>query len=177
MALSVAYLIITGAGNAGEVAPPLIAGLAERFPTVLTVPTPNASLVLNPRDVARLPKHEVVESYFAPSIMPRPPRGLVVVAPCTFNSLNHLAAGLSPNLALAITNEAIGRRTPVIIAVACNADLWAHPAAPASVARLRAWGCTVLDPVPTDGPSGLVMAPVAAILTAVDTALASAQAG
>jgi phosphopantothenoylcysteine synthetase/decarboxylase len=175
--LSVAYLIISGAGNAGEVAPPLITGLAERFSTVLTVPTPNAGRVLNPRDVARLPRHEVVESYFAPSILPRPPRGLVLVAPCTFNSLNHLAAGLSPNLALAIASEAIGRRTPVIVAVACNADLWAHPVAPASAARLRAWGCTVLDPVPTDGPSGLTMAPVQAILAAVDAARAGYRAG
>jgi phosphopantothenoylcysteine synthetase/decarboxylase len=79
----------------------------------------------------------------------------VLVAPCTFNSLNHLAHGLSPNLALSVANEAIGRRTPVVVAVACNADLWAHPAAPASAARLRAWGCTVLDPVPNDAPSGL----------------------
>jgi phosphopantothenoylcysteine synthetase/decarboxylase len=112
-----------------------------------------------------------VESYFDPAILPRPPHGLVLVAPCTFNSLNHLAAGLSPNLALSVTNEAIGRRTPVVIAIACNAPLWAHPAAPASAARLRAWGCRVLDPVPIEPPTGLGLAPVPAILAAVDAAL------
>ena len=167
--LETAYLMLTGAGIAGDVAPPLILGLAARFPSVLVLPTPNASRVLNLRDISRLgqqiadsrppaqrgqPPVQIVESYFDPAILPRPPHGLVVVAPCTFNSLNHLSAGLSPNLALAVTNEAIGRRTPVIVAVACNEPLWAHPAAPASAARLREWGCTVLTPVPADGPTG-----------------------
>jgi phosphopantothenoylcysteine synthetase/decarboxylase len=168
--METAYLMITGAGVAGDVAPALIEGLAARFASVLVVPTPNAGRVVNRRDLSRLPRHEVVESYFAPAIMPRPPHGLVLVAPCTFNSLNQLAAGLSPNLALSIANEAIGRRTPVVVAVACNADLWAHPQAPASAARLRDWGCTVLDPVPSDTGSGLGLAPVAAILAAVDAA-------
>ena len=173
---SVGYLILTGAGVAGDVAPALIAGLAARFATVLTLPTPNASQVVNLRDLSRLPGYQVVESYFDPAILPRPPHGLVLVAPCTFNSLNHLAAGLSPNLALSVTNEAIGRRTPVVIAIACNAPLWAHPAAPASAARLRAWGCHVLDPVPAEPPTGLGLAPVPAILAAVDAALTAPSA-
>ncbi len=166
------YLIITGAGVAADVAPDLIAGLAARFPTVVTLLTPNAARVVNARDLSRLPGHQLVDSYFDPAILPRPPHGRVLVAPCTFNSLNHLAQGLSPNLPLAIAAEAIGRRTPVIVDIACNADLWNHPQAPASAARLREWGCTVLDPVPTDGASGRVLAPVADILAAVDTARA-----
>jgi len=165
-----AYLIITGAGVAADVAPDLIAGLAARFPTVLTLLTPNASRVVNQRDLSRLAGHQIVESYFDPAILPRPPHGLVLVAPCTFNSLNHLAHGLSPNLALAVAAEAIGRGTPVIVAVACNADLWNHPQAQASAAILRSWGCTILDPVPTDTASGRVLAPVADVLAAVDAA-------
>jgi phosphopantothenoylcysteine synthetase/decarboxylase len=169
--LDTAYLILTGAGIVGDVAPDLITGLAGRFARVLTVPTPNAGQVVNLRDLSRLPGHQIVESYFDPAILPRPPRGLVLVAPCTFNSLNHLAAGLSPNLALSIVNEAIGRRTPVVVAIACNEPLWAHPAAPASAARLRDWGCTVLDPVPNAASSGVGLAPVGAILAAIDALL------
>jgi 3-polyprenyl-4-hydroxybenzoate decarboxylase len=185
--LGVGYLMITGAGVAGDVAPPLIEGLAARFPSVLIVPTPNASRVVNLRDIARVNERlaaeravaepgkvavQIVESYFDPAILPRPPHGLVLVAPCTFNSLNHLAAGLSPNLPLAIANEAIGRRTPVVIAIACNEPLWAHPAAPASAARLREWGCAVLDPVPVTTGTGVGLPSVEAILAAVDGALA-----
>lgn len=183
MVLETAYLMLTGAGIAGDVAPPLITGLARRFRSVLVVPTPNASRVLNLRDISRLAQQladerpggaaaglpvQIVESYFDPAIMPRPPHGLVVVAPCTFNSLNHLGAGLSPNLSLAITNEAIGRGTPVVVAIACNEPLWAHPQAPASARRLRDWGCHVLDPVPTTAPVGVSMVQPDAILAAVD---------
>lgn len=164
--LDTAYLIVTGASAAPAVVPGLIAGLAARFPTVLTIPTPNATRVLNRFEVSRLPGHRLVESYFDAAILPRPADGLVLVAPCGFNSLNKLALGVADNLALSVTAEAIGRGTPVVVAVACNAPLWAHPRAGASAALLRGWGCAVVDPV---REGDLVrLAPVEAILTAVD---------
>jgi phosphopantothenoylcysteine synthetase/decarboxylase len=166
-ALDTAYLIITGAGGAGEAAPALIAGLAARFATVLTIPTPNAARVVDRGALGRLPGHRIVESYFDAAILPRPPFGLVLVAPCGFNSLNKLAAGIADTLALSVVAEAIGRGTPVIVAIACNTPLWAHPRAQESAATLRRWGCSLLDPVRTDAQTR--MAPVAAILAAVDS--------
>jgi phosphopantothenoylcysteine synthetase/decarboxylase len=142
-----AYLVATGAGIAGAVVPELVAGLAARFPTVLTLPTPNAARVLDRGALGRVPGHRIVESYFDRAILPRPPHGLVLVAPCTFNSLNKLAAGIADTLAHSVVAEAIGRSTPVIVAIACNTPLWAHPRAKESAAVLRSWGCTVLDPV------------------------------
>ncbi len=164
--LDTAYLIITGAGVAGAVAPELIAGLAARFPTVLTIPTPNAARVIDRGALGRLPGHRIVESYFDAAIIPRPPEGLVLVAPCGFNSLNKLAGGIADTLALSVAAEAIGRGTPVIVAIACNAPLWAHPRAGKSAATLRRWGCTVLDPVRVDAQVRLTS--TAAILAAVD---------
>lgn len=165
-ALDTAYLVITGAGVAGEVAPDLIAGLAARFATVLTIPTPNAARVVDRGALGRLPGHRMIESYFDAAILPRPPCGLVLVAPCGFNSLNKLAGGIADTLALSVAAEAIGRGSPVVVAVACNAPLWAHPRAGESAATLRRWGCTVLDPVRAD--AHVRMAPVADILAAVD---------
>jgi len=146
--------------------PDLIAGLDARFPTVLTIPTPNAARVINRGALGRLPGHRVIESYFDAAILPRPPRGLVLVAPCGFNSLNKLVGGIADTLALSVVAEAIGRGTPVIVAIACNAPLWAHPRAGESAATLRHWGCTVLDPVRVEGQTRL--APVAEIFAAVD---------
>jgi phosphopantothenoylcysteine synthetase/decarboxylase len=165
-ALDTAYLIVTGAGVAGEAAPALIAGLAARFATVLTIPTENAARVTERGALGRLPGHRVVESYFDAAILPRPPFGLVLVAPCGFNSLNKLAGGIADTLALSVAAEAIGRGTPVIVAIACNTPLWAHPRAQESAATLRRWGCTILDPVRTGEQTR--MAPVADILAAVD---------
>ena len=167
--LDIAYLIVTGTSAAGAVVPEFVAGLAARFPTVLTLPTPNAARVLNRFEVSRLPGNRLVESYFDAAILPRPPDGLVLVAPCGFNSLNKLAQGIADNLALSLTAEAIGRGTPVVVAVACNAPLWAHPRAPESAATLRRWGCTVVEPQQVGERFGL--APAEAILAAVDTRL------
>src|SRR5215210_7944743 len=143
--LDTAYLIVTGTSAAGAVVPELVAGLAARFPTVLTLPTPNAARVLNRFEVSRLPGNRFVESYFDAAILPRPPDGLVLVAPCSFNSLNKLAAGVADNLALSVTAEAIGRGTPVLVAPSLNAPLLRHPRAAESMAALRRWGVVVID--------------------------------
>jgi phosphopantothenoylcysteine synthetase/decarboxylase len=84
------------------------------------------------------------------------------VAPCSFNSLNKLAAGVADNLALSLTAEAIGRGTPVVVAVSVNPPLYAHPRTSASIAALRSWQVSVLEPV--DSGQGLRLAPIEAIL-------------
>jgi hypothetical protein len=56
---------------------------------------------------------QVVESYFDLAICPRPPRGVVLFAPCSFNSLDKLAHGIADNLALSAVAEVIWRGAPV----------------------------------------------------------------
>jgi phosphopantothenoylcysteine synthetase/decarboxylase len=85
------------------------------FSSVIAVPTPSASRVIAPRDLADLEGVQVVESYFDRAIRPRPPYGVALFAPCSFNSLNKLACGIADNLTLSILAEGIGRRTPVIV--------------------------------------------------------------
>lgn len=164
---ALAYLVVTGAGTARRV-PDLVPLLAARYPTLFTVLTPNASRVIAPRELSLIPGHRIVESYFDDAILPRPPRGLVLVAPCSFNSLNKLAQGIADNLALSITAEAIGRGTPVVVAISVNAPLWAHPRARESAATLRRWGCAVVDPV-AEGEY-VTLAPWGTVMGAVDRA-------
>ena len=47
--------------------------------------------------------------------VPERARGVVLFAPCSFNSLNKLAHGIADNLALSVVAEAIGSSTPVIV--------------------------------------------------------------
>ncbi len=164
--LDTAYLILSGTSASAAIAAPLIAGLAARFPRVITIPTPNTARTVSRYALSQLPGHQLVESYFDAAILPRPADGLVLVAPCGFNSLNKLAAGIADSLALSVTAEAIGRGTPVIVGIACNTPLWAHPRARESAATLRRWGLTVLDPLETDDKTRLV--PVETLLDAVD---------
>jgi len=163
--LTATYLLVTGAGTARR-APGLIAALAPRVPNLLTVLTPNAARVVSPRELGLVPGHRIVESYFDEAILPSPPLGVTLVAPCTFNSLNKLALGIADTLALSIAAEAIGRGTPVIVAVSVNDPLWAHPRTAESIATLRSWGARVLDPAP-DASGYLTMAPDQALIEAV----------
>jgi phosphopantothenoylcysteine synthetase/decarboxylase len=169
--LQTAYLIVTGTTTAPR-ARELVAGLQRLCPTVLSLLTPNASRVLAPRDLSSEPGTQLVESYFDPAILPRPPDGVVLVAPCSFNSLNKLAAGFADNLALSIAAEAIGRQTPVLVAPSLNLPLLRHPRAAASMATLREWGVTVIDPV--DDGTGPRLAPTSDILAAVAHSLDAA---
>jgi phosphopantothenoylcysteine synthetase/decarboxylase len=152
MTLELAYVVVTGTTTA-PLARELVQGLLQLVPRVITLATPNARRVIAARDLSAIPGNQLVESYFDAAILPRPPDGLVLVAPCSFNSLNKLACGIADNLALSLTAEAIGRGTPVIVAVSVNAPLLRHPRAATSIATLRQWGVSVIPPVDTgDGP-------------------------
>jgi len=169
MSLELAYLIVTGTTTAPR-AVELLEGLLRLVPRVITIPTPNVAQVISPRDLSAMPGNHLVESYFDTAILPRPPDGLVLVAPCSFNSLNKLALGVADNLALSLTAEAIGRGTPVLVAVSVNPPLFRHPRTAASMATLREWGVSVLEPADTG--EGLRLAPVGVILAEVERRLA-----
>ena len=164
MPLNLAYLIVTGTTTAPR-ASELVHGLLAHFERVITIATPHAARVVAPRDLSSIPGNRLVESYFDQAILPRPPDGLVLVAPCSFNSLNKRAAGIADNLALSLTAEAIGRGTPVVVALSLNPPLYRHPRTAESIATLRGWGVSVLEPI--DAGDGLRLAPTAAILAEV----------
>ena len=161
----VAYLVLSGSTTAAR-CPELLRGLVGfGFATVIALPTPNASRVLAPRDLAEIEGVRVVQSYFDAAIRPRPPRGVVLFAPCSFNSLNKLAHGIADNLALSVVAEAIGRGTPVIVGPSLNEPLLSHPIAQSSLRTLSAWDVTIVPPV--DDGEGPRLAPSAQLLEAV----------
>lgn len=163
--LDVCYLVLSGTTTATR-CPALLRDLTTLgFATIIAIPTPNAARVISPRELADIAGVRVVESYFDAAIRPRPPHGVVLFAPCGFNSLNKLAHGIADNLALSMTAEAIGRGTPVIVAPSLNQPLLDHPAAQASLVTLRGWGVIIVPPVDEgDGPR---LAPSARLLDTV----------
>src|SRR5437762_11643986 len=161
----IVYLILSGTTTAAR-CPDILRGLVGLgFATVIAIPTPNAARVVAARELADIAGVQVVESYFDLAIRPRPPRGVVLFAPCSFNSLNKLAHGIADNLALSVVAEAIGRGTPVIVGPSLNAPLLNHPEARASLERLSGWGVTIVPPV--DEGEGPRLAPSAVLVDAV----------
>jgi phosphopantothenoylcysteine decarboxylase/phosphopantothenate--cysteine ligase len=68
---------------------------------------------------------------------------LLVIAPCTANTLAKLAHGIADNL---LTEAALAHRGPVLVAPAMNPRMWASPATRANVELLRARGVELIGP-------------------------------
>jgi phosphopantothenoylcysteine decarboxylase/phosphopantothenate--cysteine ligase len=68
---------------------------------------------------------------------------LLVVAPCTANTLAKLAHGIADNL---LTEAALAHRGPVLVAPAMNPRMWSNPATRANVETLLARGVELIGP-------------------------------
>jgi phosphopantothenoylcysteine decarboxylase/phosphopantothenate--cysteine ligase len=68
---------------------------------------------------------------------------LLVVAPCTANTLAKLAHGIADNL---LTEAALAHRGPVLVAPAMNPRMWASAATRANVEVLRSRGVELMGP-------------------------------
>src|SRR3954449_2684253 len=62
---------------------------------------------------------------------------LLVIAPCTANTLAKLAHGIADNV---LTEAALAHRGPVVVAAAMNPRMWSHPATRANAETLRLRG-------------------------------------
>ncbi|NUR74955.1 MAG: bifunctional phosphopantothenoylcysteine decarboxylase/phosphopantothenate--cysteine ligase CoaBC [Thermoleophilia bacterium] len=68
---------------------------------------------------------------------------LLIVAPCTANTLAKLAHGLADNV---LTEAALAHRGPILVAPAMNPRMWLHPSTRANVHTLRARGVELVGP-------------------------------
>jgi phosphopantothenoylcysteine decarboxylase/phosphopantothenate--cysteine ligase len=104
---------------------PLVTPGAERFVTAETF-----------RALARRPPADDVYLHLTRA-------DLLVVAPCTANTLAKLAHGLSDNV---LTEAALAHRGPVLVAPAMNPRMWSHPATRANAEALRSRGVVLVGP-------------------------------
>jgi phosphopantothenoylcysteine decarboxylase/phosphopantothenate--cysteine ligase len=111
--------------KAGHDVVPLVTPAAERFVTAETF-----------RALARRPAAEDVYLHLTRA-------DLLLVAPCTANTLAKLAHGLADNV---LTEAALAHRGPTLVAPAMNPRMWAHAATRANVETLRARGVTLVGP-------------------------------
>jgi len=111
--------------KAGHEVIPLLTRGAQRFVTEETF------LAL-----ARRPRNDDVYEHLTRA-------DLLVVAPCTANTLAKLANGIADNV---LTEAALAHRGPVLVAPAMNPRMWLHPATRANVETLRARGVDLVGP-------------------------------
>ncbi|HLY86932.1 MAG TPA: bifunctional phosphopantothenoylcysteine decarboxylase/phosphopantothenate--cysteine ligase CoaBC [Gaiellaceae bacterium] len=104
---------------------PLVTPGAERFVTEETF-----------RALARRPSGDDVYLHLTRA-------DLLVVAPCTANTLAKLAHGLADNV---LAEAALAHRGPVLVAPAMSPRMWAHPATRANAEALRVRGVVLVGP-------------------------------
>ena len=160
------FHFITGAGSCRR-APEIAHALIGEGMTLYSVLTPNVSMVLPPETLLDMPGNHWIRDYGEPPLDVFP-FGTMLVAPCTFNTLNKLVAGIADNLATAMLGDAIGAGCPVVIAPGMNRGQWNNPRVAESVATLERWGCTIVPPEPADAdPNGrITLAPTNLIVDA-----------
>jgi len=111
--------------KAGHDVVPLVTPGAERFVTAETF-----------RALARRPPAEDIYLHLTRA-------DLLLVAPCTANTLAKLAHGLADNV---LTEAALAHRGPALVAPAMNPRMWSHPATRANAETLRSRGITLVGP-------------------------------
>jgi len=111
--------------RAGHDVVPLVTPGAERFVAAETF-----------RALARRPPGDDVYLHLTRA-------DLLLVAPCTANTLAKLAHGLADNV---LTEAALAHRGPVLVAPAMNPRMWSHGATRANAETLRSRGVVLIGP-------------------------------
>jgi hypothetical protein len=138
------FLFVTAAGRAPDAAGLAHGAIASGW-AVYLIQTPNTAQVLPPEELYALPNVQPIRHYGDPPL-DRFPFGTMLVAPCTFNTLNKLSHGIADNLATAMLADALGAGCRVLVAPAVNVGLWHHPQTARSLQTLTNWGCTIIPP-------------------------------
>jgi len=111
--------------RAGHDVVPLVTPGAERFVTAETF-----------RALARRPPGDDVYLHLTRA-------ELLLIAPCTANTLAKLAHGLADNV---LTEAALAHRGPTLVAPAMNPRMWSHAATRTNAETLRARGVVLVGP-------------------------------
>lgn len=163
----------------------IVRGCVRRGWEVRVAMTSAATEFVAPLTFQTLSRHPVALGEFDPPASWEPAHiglatwaELLLIAPCTANTLAKLAVGLADNL---LSSVALATRAPRLLVPAMNDGMWDNPATQENVALLRRRGDTVLEPDTGElacGTSGRGRMPAPdAVLAAVEHALAALPAG
>ena len=140
-------LCVTG-GVAAYKAAYLARRLIERGAEVRVVMTAAATNFIGPQTFASITgTHPVVSLFDSELASPHTELAawadVVIVAPCTTNTISRLANGVGGD---AVSTLVLASTKPLFIAPAMHTEMWEHSATQANIATLKATGATILGP-------------------------------
>lgn len=137
------YYIVTGAPKA-QFASRIIKEIIGEGGQVYTIPTPAGLNFVNIEELKKISGNKIKTDWDKNIRLPK--EDAILVAPCTFNTLNAIASGLASNYPLCLIAAAIGRKTTVFIAPAMNINLWNHLLVQENIQKLESWNCRIIWP-------------------------------
>lgn len=137
------YYIITGAPKA-RLASQIIKEMIAEGASVFTIPTKASLDFVNLNELEAI-KGNIIKTNWGERIK-LPKEDAVLIAPCTFNTLNSIAAGIANSYPLCLIASALGKNIPVFIAPAMNKNLWDHPITKENIKKLEGWNCRIIWP-------------------------------
>jgi len=137
------YYITTGAPKA-KFADKIIKEIIGEGAKVFTIPTPAGLDFIDIKKLKKIPGNIIKTDWDEKIKLPK--EDAILIAPCTFNTLNAIAFGLANNYPLCLIAAALGKKIPIFIAPAMNINFWNHPLIQENIKKLESWGCRIIWP-------------------------------
>ncbi|QCX53204.1 bifunctional phosphopantothenoylcysteine decarboxylase/phosphopantothenate--cysteine ligase CoaBC [Elizabethkingia sp. JS20170427COW] len=137
----------------------LIRNLIKKGAEVKVMMTPDAQNFVTPLSLSTLSKNPVITDFYSQDgtwhnhVELALWADVLLIAPCTTNTLAKLANGLSDNFLVATYLSA---KCPVMIAPAMDLDMYAHPSTEANLTKLQNYGNRIVPAEEGELASGLV---------------------
>jgi phosphopantothenoylcysteine decarboxylase / phosphopantothenate---cysteine ligase len=135
----------------------LVRLLVKAGAEVKVIITPSAREFVSPLTLSTLSKNTVLyniaeEATWANHVMLGRWADVMLIAPCSANTLAKMAKGICDNLLLAVYLSAT---CPIVVSPAMDEDMWLHPATKKNIEMLRSYGNTVMPAEHGELASGL----------------------
>lgn len=137
------YCIVTGANRTKTIGDFLV--ILQKFgcKNIILMPTENSRPFLRE---AEIPEGVTVRFDSITSKEKIPEEDVIVVAPCTFNTMGKIANGDASSYPLSILHAAIGKKKPIIVAFSMADHYWNHPLAENFRKTLSSFGIELIWP-------------------------------
>ncbi|MDM1521951.1 bifunctional phosphopantothenoylcysteine decarboxylase/phosphopantothenate--cysteine ligase CoaBC [Empedobacter sp. 225-1] len=152
-------LLAVTAGIAAYKAAFLVRGLIKKGAEVKVIMTPDAQNFVTPLTLSTLSKHPVEWEFFGDKgdwnnhVEYALWADYMIIAPCTANTLSHMADGTCNNLVLATYLSA---KCPVYFAPAMDLDMYKHPSTLENISKLESFGNSCIPAEAGELASGLL---------------------
>ncbi len=137
------YYIVTGAPSA-EFAVSIVTEIVAEGASVFTIPTKSSEAFVDIKRLKKIKNNTVKNDWSCDIKLPL--EDAVLIAPCTFNTLNAIVSARADSYPLCLIASSIGKKIPVFIALAMNKSLWNHPTVQENIKKLESWGCQIIWP-------------------------------